>query len=137
MADDPVKKTVTLTHRQAAGASASLAVIVASVMAALQPTLNSFQTKELADIKKQVIEEKMNTQQEQIRQLTYSVQRVDDNVTSSKTELVTMLRRLADVQREAMNKTEERQRVTDERQDRGIELLMQSKNSSRQPRGGG
>lgn len=123
MADDSdpshIRKTLTLTHKQA-----GLGLGVGAAMMALQPLFSMFQTREGAKSQEKVLEAQLVSQQIQISSLGQSIQNVNLNVTNSKDEVVTMLRRLSDNQRSAAAAAELRQKGVDDRQDRNIETLV-------------
>lgn len=123
MADDSepsnIRKTLTLTHKQA-----GVGLTVGAAIMALQPLFSMFQTREGAKSQERILEAQLVSQQIQISSLSQSIQGVNANVTSSKDEVVTMLRRLSDSQKAAAAATETRQRAVDDRQDRNIETLV-------------
>lgn len=112
------RKTVTLTHRQA-GAG----LTVGAVLLALQPILNSFQSKDAAKGDISVIQVQMTSIIDQMRDLKGGVRDLNATVTAGDQELVTKLRLLNQSIKDREVLAEGRQTRTDDRQDRSIEGL--------------
>lgn len=115
---EKIRKTLTLTHRQA-----GVTGIAALVLYALQPTLAHFQTKDVADAKTEVIQAQLSALTQQNVDLKTAVHDVTENMRLNHEDTLASLRRLSDAQKLREQQQETRQKSTDDRQDRHIEML--------------
>lgn len=116
--EEKVRKTFSLSTRQALGG-----LTVGGALIAVQPLFNMFQTRDSARAQEKVLELQLESQKERILGIETAIRDVNKNVSDSKDEVITMLRRLSDSQKAAAAAAENRQKTVDDRQDRHIELL--------------
>lgn len=120
--EEKVRKTLTLTHKQA-----GLSAIVGAVLFALQPTLAHFQTKDVADLKTEVIQTQLNSVISQQADIKNAIRDTNLAITANGADIVTRLRLLNEAIKQREIQAETRQKSTDDRQDRYIEMVLQAK----------
>lgn len=106
--EEKIRKTISLTHKQAGIGGSALALLLY-----LQPTLNKFVTRD-----------EIKSSEVVVTELQKSVATLNDRIDDSKREIVEIIRRSNDLRRQEASATENRQRATDDRQDRATEALQ-------------
>lgn len=125
---DHQRKSISLTHKQAGTIGA---ITAASLL--VQPLFDVFQTKDLSDAKMQVIQVQMDVQKRSIDELKAEVKTVNDNVITSRKDLLTTINEFSREQRQRDLEADSRQKDIDDRQDRRMELLEANQIYGRKP----
>lgn len=107
-----------------------IGALVGGLIMALQPTLAHFQTKDVAEADMKAIQLQLNAQSLQMNDFKVAIKDVATAVKDAQGDLVTRLRLMNDAQKLREAQQEMRQKSTDERQDRFIEMALQMKPSA-------